>query len=242
MKKFGVCSILSIGAFCTLLFSPIKGYADPYTEPIGSVVGVELAGTQGASYGSDYVYPYYLSIDSSSASTSAMCMSYDNDTSIGERWVAVIESVTTPDQEEAAWLFNDANAAIAAGNTTLQIADQWAAWEIFSTNAQNATAPPDAAAQLAAAVAAVSLNTELPAFYQQFVIYVPLEGWPSGGDVPQNFMGMANFPEGPTPPSAPEPSSLVLFGSGLLGLATLLYRRRRSAGETTPKAPEGNLP
>lgn len=242
MKKFGVCSILSIGAFCALLFSPIKGYADPYTEPIGSVVSVELAGTQGASYGSDYVYPYYLSIDSSSASTSAMCMSYDNDTAIGESWVAVVEEITTPDQEEAAWLFNDANTAIAKGNTTLQIADQWAVWEIFSANARSATAPSEAASQLAAALAAVSLNTEPATFYQQFVIYVPQEGWPAGDDVPQNFMGMADFPPGPTPPSAPEPSSLVLFGSGLLGLATLLYRRRRSAGETTPKVPEGNLP
>ena len=196
------CSIAGITVFFLLLFvNPLKLHADQ----IGTFVSLELTGTGSLSYGSDAVYPYYLSVDGSSAQLSGMCISYDNDVSRGESWVAEITAVTGSLQKEAVWLFNDDNLSIAAGNNTQAIDDQWAAWEVFSVNARNAT-PPDggAAVQLAAAVNAVNTNAEPPAFYQQFVIYVPEWGWPSGADVPQLFIGYADFPPGPTPPSAPE--------------------------------------
>ena len=227
MTKYRFRMILPISAFCLLLsFSPLKVHADT----IGSLVSLELKGTGSLSYGNDSVYPYYLSVDGSSVSASLMCVSYDNDISPGESWVAQVQAITGPQQEAAAWLFNDDNQAISVGDSARSIDDQLAAWEIFSVRAQN-TAPPDsgAAVQLAAAENAVALGTEPASFYQQFVIYVPQYGWPEGDDVPQDFIGLADFPPGPTPLPTPEPGSLILLGSGLLGLLVFIYRRRRSA-------------
>jgi len=136
----------------------------------------------------------------------------------GESWTATITAVSGQLQEEAAWLFNDDNAAIAAGNTAKQIADQWAAWELFSTNAQNETAPAGAATQLTLAEA--DYASEPASFYSDFVIYIPEAGsQPSGDPMPQNFIGIA---------TTPEPGTLILLGTGILGLAGFLYRRRRS--------------
>jgi hypothetical protein len=215
MKKFRVCTILPIGVFCALLsLSPLKANADT----IGSTVTLQLTGTQGANYGGDYVYPYYLSVNGNSPAASLICISYDNEIYLGESWTATITAITTPLEEEAAWLFNDDNAAIAAGNTAQSIDDQWTAWELFSTNAQNATAPAGAATQLALAEA--DYASEPSGFYNQFVIYAPVAGsQPSGDDLPQDFLGYA---------PAPEPGTLILLGTGILGLAGFLYRRKRS--------------
>jgi uncharacterized protein YneR len=230
MRRFRGCAFLSVFAFCALSwFSPLAACADT----IGSYVTLELTGTGSLSYGSDAAYPYYLSVDGSSTSLSGMCVSFDNDISRGESWVAQVQAITGTQEEEAAWLFNDDNASITAGNSAQAIDDQWAAWEIFSANARAAAAPADggAATQWAAAIAAVSLGTEPATFYQQFIIYIPQWGWPAGDDVPQNFIALAGFADGPTPPNSPEPSSLILLGTGLLGLAGVIFRRNRSSAK-----------
>lgn len=206
-----------MGVFCALLpFSPLRVYADS----IGSTVTLQLTSAQGTSYGGDYVYPYYVSINGGSPAASLMCISYDNEVAFGESWTATVTPITTPLQEEAAWLFNDDNAAISAGDTARQIDDQWAAWELFSTNAQNAT-PPDAGAATQLALAGSEYGSEPPSFYEKFVIYAPNNGgWPAGDEQPQDFLGAA-----PTP----EPGTLILLGSGMLGLAGFLYRKKHSA-------------
>jgi hypothetical protein len=224
IKMFRVFPILSISLLSVLsLFSPLKVLADP----IGTIVNLELTGTGKLSYGSDATYPYYLSVDGSSNQLEGMCISYDNEIDQGESWIAEVTAVTGSLQQEAAWLFNDANLSILAGNDAQAIDDQWAAWEIFSVNAQNAT-PPDAGAatQLTAAESAVALGAEPESFYQQYIIYVPQSGWPAGKDVPQDFLGYADFQDGPDVPHAPEPSSLILLGSGLLSFVAVRARLR----------------
>ncbi len=49
---------------------------------------------------------------------------------------------------------------------------------------------------------------------------------PGDTSVPQTFIGLNPDPTPPTPPTVtPEPSSLVLFGSGLLGVAGVVRRK-----------------
>jgi hypothetical protein len=236
MNKFGVCTILSIAAFCALLsFSPGKAYAD-------ALLYMQITGVNGLSYNNEYVYPYYGTASSNGGtplSVTLMCISYTADMGLRETWTAEKENIPdSPTYEEAVWLFNDANTAIADGNTDEQIADQWAAWELFSSDAYS-TAPSLAATQMAAAEANYAL--EPASFYQGFILYAPVPGTESEYSTPQFFLGNNTDtpstppdPYGGTPTTPaygvlPEPGSLILLGSGMFGLAGALYRRRRSA-------------
>jgi len=61
---------------------------------------------------------------------------------IGETWLSEKETIPdSPTFEEEAWLFNDAKHCHADGNTAEQIADQWAAWELFSPSAYDSPPP-----------------------------------------------------------------------------------------------------
>ena len=225
-KRFGVYTILSLAALCALLsFSSRKAYAD-------AILDMQLTGAQGASYANEYVYPYYGTADGNSVLL--MCISFTSDMSLGETWKAEKESIpTSPTFEEAAWLFNDANAAVAANNTAQQIADQWAAWELFSPSAYNNPAP-GTSTQMADAVA--DYASEPLSFYQGFVLYAPLPGSQNENGTPQFFLGYGDqTPTGPAPyggspnkpayGTTPEPGTLGLMGTGLVGLVGLLRRK-----------------
>jgi hypothetical protein len=218
MKKLNVVLALTVVAvFALLSLSPLKAYAD--------TVSMTYENPGGQTTGSDYVYPYNFSIDGSKTLSPLMCLSFTQEISQGESWQATIAQVLGNTQyEEAAYIFSLAS-AVGASSTTIADA-QWANWELFDSSASNSLPgdvnQTDVTNLLTAAAAYVNNpSNSNSSLYSKFVVYVPVAGsQPSGDGTPQNMMGDA---------PAPEPGSLILLGTGMFGLATFVYRRKRIA-------------
>jgi hypothetical protein len=187
-------------------------------------VTLTLEGTGGVASGPGYVYPYYFSVNGSSTLTPLMCISFANDISFGESWTANIVPVAgNTAYEEAAYIFSPAYAAGASESTIIEA--QWADWELFDPGAAGSVPSQyqsDVNSLIKQAELFVQKNPNA-SLYSHYQVYAPVDGsWPAGDGEPQFLIG-------DPPDVAPEPSSLVLLGSGLLGLAFFLYRRGRSA-------------
>jgi hypothetical protein len=220
MNKFRVCVILCISAFCAL--APFKAFADSVT--------LTLEGSSGISVDGVAIYPYNFSIDGSKTTTQLMCISFAAQDYIGESWTATTATVAgNAKYEEAAYIFSLASAPGASLTTVLEA--QYANWELFDPNDPNLLAPVSGGPQnainsmLNQASAFVAANPK-SSLYSDYVVYIPVNGsWPTQDGVPQQLIGR-------DPSVTPEPSSLVLFGSGLLGFALILQRRRRAVRAT----------
>ncbi|MGA3161168.1 MAG: PEP-CTERM sorting domain-containing protein [Terracidiphilus sp.] len=219
MKKFNVGLVLLMFAVCALLsFSPIKAYADTVTLTLE---------TAGPSSGGEDIYPYNFSVNGSATTSPLMCVDFFNHINFGESWTATITQIAGNTQyEEAAYIFSLATAPGASADTTAEA--QWANWDLFETQELHAdflsgSVPSnyqgDVTSMLSAAASFVAGNPN-SSLYSQYSMFVPASGWPSGDDTPQTFIG-----DTPTP----EPTSLALFGTGMLGLAAFMFRRKRLA-------------
>jgi hypothetical protein len=202
------------------------------TFPPGSVAGsLKLTSTNGQ------VYPYVFDVTIGSTTTTGVdlsCLNDNRSVSVGESWNVeavnldslIIDGVSSVDGSSLTGLEEDAylDALYNTGHgTDTEVQD--AIWDILNPGSKSL----DSTATADYNNAIASIGHESTSFYSQFTFYFPSTDNGQTSE-PQEFMGYSPVSGNGVPPVTPEPSSLILLGTGILGLAGGL-RHRMSASK-----------
>jgi hypothetical protein len=169
--------------------------------------------------GGYYTYPYYFSMNGGKA-TPLMCDSFNNSVSIGESWSANVSGLLSGkgmygkqiiDYKAAGLIF----LGVTSGKISASLGS-WAVWNIFTPGV---TADP---AALALEQNEIALATHTPSgTFKGLMLYTPVGASPGNG--PQEYIGYGRAM------STPEPGTMMMLGTGLVGIAGMV-RRKLSRG------------